>query len=321
TVYYLRTDLTPLSQTVSISVGTGNEQGLLNVAADPDYAQNGYVYFYYTLPDGSGNRVVRRQVNVNVAGDTFSLGAEDVLATFLKSETTSPGENHNGGSMVFGESKNLFVGVGDGAGSDPVSQDASNPLGKIHRIRFDRSNPATPTLIAEDTVYALGLRNPFTLVVDDEGDLFMGDVGAGGFEEINCLYFQGENYGWPTCEGPCVPNNPNFVNPIHGYRHGDNTFNDQDPEDNSSGGESIMVAVYYTGDQYGGVFTNKLIYNEFFKGWVRLLTLNVFDQVTADEHIGHIEGLTGLQENPADGLLYGVTLFGGDRIVRMDLAQ
>lgn len=320
TVYYLRSDLTPLAQTASIDVGTGSEQGLLNVAADPDYVQNGYLYFYYTLPDGSGNVVVRRQVSVDVPGNTFSLGAEEVLVTFLKNNTTNPGDNHNGGSMVFGESKYLFVGVGDGAGDDPVSQDASNPLGKLHRLRFDRSDPANPVFM-DDTIYSLGLRNPFTLVVDDEADLFMGDVGAGAYEEVNCVYFAGENYGWPECEGPCAPPVSDRVNPLWGYRHGDETFNNEDPEDNSSGGESIMVASFYTGSQYGGVFTNKLIYNEFFKGWVRLLTLNVFDQVTHDEHIGHIQGLTGLHQNPADGLLYGISLFGSDRIVRMDLAQ
>jgi len=106
---------------------------------------------------------------------------------------------------------------------------------------------------------------------------------------------------------------------LHGYAHGDNTFNDQDPEDNPVGGESIMVSAFYRGSQYSGALTNKIIYNEFFAGWVRLLTLDVLDRITKDEHIGHLTGLTGLHENPADGLLYGVSLFGDDHIQRMDL--
>jgi glucose/arabinose dehydrogenase len=344
----LRNDFTPLAQNVSISVDQASEQGLLNVAADPDYNNNKFIYFYFTVPGSSPdiNQVDRFTVTVDKNAGTFSLGDRVMIIQFNKNQSPQPGNNHNGGSMVFNLQQHLLIGVGDGGGSGSenqtfqISQDPSLTLGKLHRIIPSRQvgvggftvpagQPFTIQfegmgVIAADSVFSTGVRNPFTMVMEDDGDIFFGDVGSGSFEEINCAYLVDapENYGWPFCEGPCTPPVPGFVNPIHSYAHGDDTFDDEDPEDNPQGGQSIMVNAFYNGDAYGPDFKGthgKIIYSEFFEGWVRLATLNAFDQVTATQHIGHVGGLTGLHENPADGLLYGTSLFGSDRIVRMDL--
>ena len=345
TVHYLKSDFTPLSDTVNITVDDGQEQGLLNVAADPDYASNHYIYLYYTLAgsDPDINKLTRYTVNVNVGAGTFSLSAPLDIISFNKNQSNEPGNNHNGGSLVFGIDRQLFIGVGDGGGNsstntvEAISQNYNISLGKIHRIVPEPDglghnytipacqgipNTGDPGVACDDTpttVYSVGVRNPFTIVIDEDADLFMGDVGNGLFEEINCVYFAHENYGWPFCEGDCNPRNSNFQDPIHGFAHSDETFNDQDPEENRAGGpQSIMVSAYYFGSAYDNRFTGKLIYNEFYDGWVRLLSLNAADVVTADEHIGHQEGLTGLHENPADGLLYGTALGGSDKILRLD---
>lgn len=60
-------------------------------------------------------------------------------------------------------------------------------------------------------LWAWGLRNPFSLSVDPVGgDTWIGDVGAGRWEEINRLGAAegGLNYGWAHLEGPEV-----FVSP------------------------------------------------------------------------------------------------------------
>src|SRR5690606_3190605 len=125
------------------------------------------------------------------------------------------------------------------------------------------------------TIYSIGLRKPFTIVGDEDRDLFLVDAGANVFEEVNCVVFENVHYGWPHCEGPCLPAIAGFQNPIHGFAHTDETFNDADPEENRVGGpQSIIVSAYYFGDAYEGLFRGKLIYNEFYDGWVRLLTLN-----------------------------------------------
>lgn len=351
TVYYMKSDFTPLTQTVSISVDSGSEQGLLNVIADPDYATNHFVYFYHTVQGSNPdvNRVVRYTVSANVGAGTFSLGTCKPIIRFSKSESSNPGPNHNGGALVFDEGGNLVIGVGDGGGpassdkTEAIAQNLALRLGKLHRIVPDRNasggdcgngsteeNFTIPTgqniSATHPSIYARGARNPFTIVLDEEDDLFFGDVGSGGggasgtgaFEELNCVYFAGENYGWPLFEGPGTTC-PNACPPTHGYRHGDSTFDDEDPEDNPTSGQSIMANVFYLGDAYGGAFDRMLIYSDFFHGWVRALTLSPSDLVVTDEHIGHLGGLVTLRKNPVDGFLYGTSLGGSDQILKMEL--
>lgn len=324
-VHYLRNNFTSLGSVTIPVTFAGDERGLLNVAADPLYASNHFVYFYYSVAGASPtlNRVEQYEVNVDVAGGTFSLNNPQVIIEFAM----PPGATrHNGGSLIFLNQDQLLIGVGEGEIA-ANAQSLANPLGKIHRILprrpgpgFDNppDNPFIGTVGAQESIFSLGLRNPFTLVRDGVGRLIAGDVGAGLFEEINSIN-RGANYAWPSCEGPCEPPNPSFIDPIHGYFHDDTTFYDEDPLPNIPGGRSIIVSTVYEGDQYDGFLTGKLIYNEFFGGWVRCLTLGAGGEVTEDQHLTHLEGLTGLHTNPADNLLYGISLGGSDQILRLDL--
>jgi hypothetical protein len=66
-------------------------------------------------------------------------------------------------------------------------------------------------------IWALGLRNPFTFAFQPgTGRMFINDVGAGTWEEINDGA-AGANYGWPNCEGAC--GNPAFQDPVYAYHH------------------------------------------------------------------------------------------------------
>jgi hypothetical protein len=81
-----------------------------------------------------------------------------------------------------------------------------------------------------DEIWAYGLRNPWRFSFDrSTGDLFIGDVGQGTYEEID---FQpsssagGENWGWRCYEGAHVYNGAGcgdpseYEAPIHEYQHG-----------------------------------------------------------------------------------------------------
>ncbi len=333
-VYYIKNDFTLISQTASISVENSGEQGLLNVVADPDYSNNKMVYFYYTEVGGARNLVERHTVTVDTAQNTFSLSDPQLIIEFPKSDSPAPGENHNGGGMVFDLQNYLNIGVGDGGGDASadqtvaVSQDTASRLGKIHRIipgttpgSGDFTIPSSQNVsVTYPSIYALGVRNPFTLALDEDGSLFIGDVGLDSYEEINCVYYAGENYGWPLVEGPNpTPGSP-YRSPTHGFSHTDTTFSDEDPADNPDAGESIVLGEFYhDGGQYNGILDNKIIYSDFYQGWVRAVTTNDFDQVIADEHLGHLEGMTSLEQAP-DGFLYATSLFGSDHILRLDLA-
>ena len=116
---------------ITSRVNSGGEQGLLGLAFDPNYVQNGFFYVNYIFGSGNGNtRISRFQVSSdpNVALDT----TEQVIYTWPQ-----PYSNHNGGDLDFGPDGYLYVGFGDGGSAgDPEgrAQDVSNPLGDMIRI-------------------------------------------------------------------------------------------------------------------------------------------------------------------------------------------
>ncbi len=320
-VYYLDENFSVVGTPFFISTKQDHEEkGLLNVVADPLYAANNLVYFYYTDPDDNPDRnlVERYRVNVDIPGNTFNLLDPQLILDFNKSGSA---DENNGGALMFMTQNELAIGVGDGGDTPQLALNVDSPLGKVHRVIPNRTtgaggftDPGNGVSNVTTSVYSVGLQNAFSIVVDGDGDLFVGDVSQDTYEEVNCVYYSGENYHWPTCEGPCSLDS---VNPIHGYAFNDGNF---DPDFILGQPKFIILSAYYLGDQYGGAFTDKIIYNELNDGFVRVISLNQFEQVTTDAHIGNLPGLTGLHENPVDGLLYGVSLSDSNRILRMDLA-
>jgi len=333
TVYYVNSDFSPFAQTASVSVLDDGEQGLLNVAADPNYTDNKFIYLYFTSSDGSQNQVDRYTVNVDVNVGTFSIDDGQTIITFPKSESSNPGTNHNGGGLVFDDEGNLLIGVGDGGGgasadtSEGIGQNVTIRLGKLLRVvpsrdagtgGFSIPSGGNNTLSgALPEIYSYGLRNPFTLAFGND-TVYIGDVGQSRYEEIDAATTGGQNFGWPDTEGPTT--NSNFVSPLYGYDGSAADFVSEDPEAVSVGSRSIMVLNYYTGDQYLGHLSNRLIYSEFYVGFVRGLELNDSNTIIADDQLGHLTGMTSLQEGP-DSFLYAVSLFGSDKILRVNLSN
>ena len=201
---------------VSLTVNSSGERGLLGVAFDPAFASNQYVYVYYTATSPNiHNRVSRFTAN----GDVALTGSELVLLDLEPLGST----NHNGGAIHFGADGKLYVAVGDNAvGSN--AQTLTNRLGKILRINADGSIPTDNPFFATATgvnrsIWAMGLRNPFTFAVQPlSGSMFLNDVGANAWEEIN-EGVAGANYGWPDTEGPT--SDPRFRAPLYAYTHSD----------------------------------------------------------------------------------------------------
>jgi glucose/arabinose dehydrogenase len=203
-------------------VSSDGERGLLSVAFDPGYAQNHLFYVDYTDLNGD-TRVVQYAAPGGVA-DTSS--ARELLFV------DQPYPNHNGGQLAFDRSGYLYVGMGDGGTSpdttvgDPQNraQDLQSPLGKLLRIR-----PGDPGATWQTVAY--GLRNPWRFSFDRlTGDLWIGDVGAGRFEEIDyrprSLLGSLADFGWSRYEGLRLYN-PHvalstagqLVQPVWVYRH------------------------------------------------------------------------------------------------------
>jgi glucose/arabinose dehydrogenase len=203
---------------LTVPVNTASERGLLGLAFDPNYASNGLFYVYRTSP-GAENEVLRYQVS----GDPNVANGIGQLVLDVGPSTNG---NHNAGWLGFGPDGYLYVDSGE-VGVAPNAQDLTNQLGKILRIDVSSGTgytiPADNPFVGDgggvrEEIFAYGLRNPWRSSFDRATDtLFIGDVGASSFEEIN-IGQSGANYGWPIAEGTSA--NPAFVNPIHTYPHG-----------------------------------------------------------------------------------------------------
>jgi glucose/arabinose dehydrogenase len=198
----------------TFTVNSSGERGLLGIAFDPAFAINGYVYVYYTATTPN---IHNRLSRLTAVGDVAQDGSEVALLDLEPLSAT----NHNGGAIHFGIDGKLYVGVGENAvGSN--AQTLSNRLGKILRINADGTIPEDNPFYEEAVgvnraIWALGLRNPFTFaILPIAGTIFINDVGASSWEEIN-EGIAGANYGWPATEGPT--SNPSYESPLHAYSH------------------------------------------------------------------------------------------------------
>lgn len=230
-----------------------SERGLLGLAFHPGFANeasSGYRKFYvnYVKDYVAGTDPAPPQagdpVNAVTVVAEFQVSASNPNVADASSERrilmfTQPQANHNGGQLEFGPDGYLYIGAGDGGGSNDNglghtgrevsttsclgnAQDKTRFLGKILRIDpldpdgagpLTYSIPATNPLVGagggvKEEIYAFGLRNPWRFSFDKRAGgtnrLFCGDVGQGRIEEIN-LIVSGGNYGWRYKEGVEFP--------------------------------------------------------------------------------------------------------------------
>ncbi|MFL6715204.1 MAG: PQQ-dependent sugar dehydrogenase [Burkholderiaceae bacterium] len=190
---------------------TDGERGLLSMAFDPAYAENGFFYVYYT--DLNGDIAIERySVSANPAR------AEPASALRILSIPHAQFSNHNGGLLRFGPDGYLYVGTGDGGGeADPFvnAQNTGVLLGKLLRIDVSGTSAGTPYAIPATNpfldqpgkraeIWAYGLRNPWRYAFDPSTNLlYIADVGQNRREEIDIASTLqgGLNYGWNVMEG------------------------------------------------------------------------------------------------------------------------
>ncbi|MEU8376827.1 ThuA domain-containing protein [Micromonospora sp. NPDC048894] len=218
-----------------LDVFTGNEDGLLGLRLDPDFATNKWIYLYYA-PAGGAPRNYLSRFTVN--GDTIDKATEKVI---LQVDTQRNTCCHAGGSMTFDSQGNLYLATGDN--TNPFESSAFTPIderagrqdydaqrsagntndlrGKVIRVHPEDDGTYTiPTgnLFAPGTaktrpeIFGMGFRNPFRIGVDQKTDtLYVADYGPDastanpnrgpeGLVEWNIVATAG-NYGWPYCTG------------------------------------------------------------------------------------------------------------------------
>lgn len=219
---------------------SGNEQGLLGIAVDPDWPARPYVYLYFDRTPG-GTIYIRRYKASGDLTDPSSLAITLSEPYNILVDIPDAASNHNGGTLHFGPDGMLYASLGD----DAVMCDAqmlSELQGKILRLDVSQlpdtgTGPPAKSLITPGDnpfigdptdngklAYILGLRNPFRFTIDPtSGELYIGDVGNSAWEELS-EGNSGDNLGWPRREGahagpqPACPGSDG-ENPIAEYSH------------------------------------------------------------------------------------------------------
>jgi glucose/arabinose dehydrogenase len=273
---------------ITNDVVSGGEQGLLSVAFHPDYADNHLFYVDYTDLNGD-----TRVVEFRPGG-----GAPERMRELLFVD--QPYANHNGGQLAFGPDGRLYVGMGDGgSGGDPENraQNLGERLGKLLSLGVD--DPGS-----DWRVEGYGLRNPWRFSFDREtGDLWIGDVGQGEWEEIDHTPRESpglENYGWDVFEGRhrYEDKEPNprgrLVLPVAEYSH--------------DHGCSVTGGFVYRGQRIPAA-EGRYFYGDFCSGNVWSLTFANGRATDLTRHRLHVDALSSFGED-ASGELYLASLQG-----------
>jgi glucose/arabinose dehydrogenase len=202
------------------------EQGLLGVVADPNFATNNTLYFFASADMNVANK--HKVYKITLGADSMLDSARMAI---IDQGLRGP-LNHNGGGLAIHDGK-LFVAVGDtGSNATPPTNRfgtcLNNPNGKILRVNLDGSIPDDNPLSNEAMVtgcasvntdlmmaapdkrnFFWGLRNPYRFWVDPQTTrMWIGDVGETTKEEISVSAplnseagAKGQHFGWPFREG------------------------------------------------------------------------------------------------------------------------
>ncbi|MBL8815541.1 MAG: PQQ-dependent sugar dehydrogenase [Planctomyces sp.] len=213
-----------------MTITTEQENGLIGLALDPDFARTQWIFLQYSPPDYPVQHISR----FTLRDGKLDMSSEKML---LKFEEQRKECCHHAGSLHFGPRGELFIATGDNThphgdsqGYAPIDErpdrapwDAqkssantnsySGKILRIHPLPDGTYEIPDGNLFPKDgskgrpEIYAMGCRNPWRMTVDSEtGFVYWGEVGpdAGGdgprgpkgYDEINQARKAG-NFGWP----------------------------------------------------------------------------------------------------------------------------
>ena len=177
-------------------VNKGGQGGLLDVALDPDYDENKWVYLTYSHPlSGKSGPSMTKLVKGRIVDSNWM---EEQVLFQAKSEHYVDTKYHYGSRITFDDAGHVYFSIGD-RGKKDQAQDTNLPNGKIHRLKTDGTIPEDNPFLssAYPSIYSFGNRNPQGLIWHpDTAVLWSTEHGPKGGDELNDI-FSGKNYGWP----------------------------------------------------------------------------------------------------------------------------
>ena len=168
--------------------------GLLDVALDPDFANNKMIFWSFSEPVPGGNHTAVAKGKLSADEKTI----ENPTVIF-RATPTYDGDKHYGSRLEFDKDSYLFVSTGERSDLEtrPYAQKQDSYLGKILKITKDgKPAPGNPNLAGwKPEIYSTGHRNPQGMAIDEKGQIWDAEMGPRGGDEINLIQ-PGKNYGW-----------------------------------------------------------------------------------------------------------------------------
>ncbi len=176
--------------------------GYMDIALDPDYVENGWVYLAYSHTDGDLNNkeapAMTKIVRAKIKGHQWT--EEQTLFEVPDSLLVVRG-NRWGCRFLFDKEGLLYFTIGDMAQAMD-SQDLGKATGKVFRIHSDGTIPEDNPFVNKDgalpAIFTFGNRN--VQGIDQHpvtGEIWATEHGPMGGDELNILQ-KGRNYGWPV---------------------------------------------------------------------------------------------------------------------------
>ena len=200
---------------LDVNVANSVERCMCGIAISKHDSKT-YVFLYYTEINGKdGEDRQGKEPSANRLYRYELVGNKLVDPLLLLDLPANPGPRHNGGAIIIGPDKNLYVPIGDVDGSfkeqdtETVTQnynDGVGPDGRSGILRITQDGqPAGPGILGDSLplslYYAYGIRNSFGLGFDPvTGNLWETENGPGEGDEIN-LVEPGFNSGWQQVHG------------------------------------------------------------------------------------------------------------------------
>ena len=285
-------------------VDARGQGGLLDVALDPRFADNGLVYFSYAEAGDGGNGTAVARARLEADGLQGRLTG---LTVIYRQRPKVQSTLHFGSRLVFSRDGNrLFVTLGDRYSRRDEAQNPRNDLGKVMRLAPDGSTAAELWSIGHRNVQGAAL-HPAT------GALWTHEHGPQGGDEVN-IAEAGRNYGWPVVTYG--------VEYFTGRKIGEGTGKPGMEPPLWHWVPSIAPSgmAFLTSDRYGAAWRGSLFVGALRGEMLARLQLDG-NRVVAEQRLlqGRLGRIRDVRQGP-DGWLYLLTDEDDGRIVRVETA-